>query len=110
VKLIGDEILYTTSDPRPGCAIALELAAAFSEHPRVPTVRAGVAAGDVMLRDGDVFGPVVNLAARAVKVANPGEIVASQDIASAAGRSSKPLGKHVLKGFDDQIQLCRVLG
>ena len=110
VKLIGDEILYTTSDPHSACAIALELAATFSEHPRVPPVRAGVAGGDVMLRDGDVFGPVVNLAARAVKVAAPGEIVASLDIASAAGRSSEPLGKQVLKGFGDQVELFRVVG
>jgi class 3 adenylate cyclase len=110
VKLIGDEVLYTAGDERSACTIALELVAAFSEHPRIPTVRAGVAAGSVMLRDGDVFGPVVNLAARAVKVAGPSEIVASPGVAAAAGRSSDPLGQQALKGFDDQFELCRVIG
>jgi class 3 adenylate cyclase len=42
------------------------------EDPRVLAVRAGIASGDVLLRDGDVFGPIVNLAARAVKLAGPG--------------------------------------
>jgi adenylate cyclase len=73
-------------------------------------VRAGLAAGDVLLKDGDVFGPVVNLAARAVKVAGPGEVVVSPSVAAAAGRPAEPLGRHVLKGFDDQIELCRILG
>jgi class 3 adenylate cyclase len=109
VKLIGDEILYTAGDERSACTIALELVAAFSEHPRIPTVRAGVAAGNVMLRDGDVFGPVVNLAARAVKAAAPSEVVTPPEVAAAAGRPSKPLGQQHLKGFDDQIELCRVL-
>ena len=76
MKLIGDEILYTAGDERSACSIALGLVATFAEHPRVPARCAGLAAGDVMLRDGDVFGPVVNLAARAAKVAGPGEVAA----------------------------------
>jgi class 3 adenylate cyclase len=109
VKLIGDEILYTTVDERSACRIAIDLTAAFGDHPRVPIVRTGIAAGDVLLREGDVFGPVVNLAARAVKVASPGEIVAPATIPTAAGRPSEPLGPHALKGFDDGVELCRVL-
>ncbi|MGC1799818.1 MAG: adenylate/guanylate cyclase domain-containing protein, partial [Solirubrobacterales bacterium] len=73
VKLIGDEVLYTASDEASACTIALNLATTFTDHP--VAVRAGVAGGDVLLRDGDVFGPVVNLAARAVKVAAAGEVV-----------------------------------
>ena len=61
VKLIGEEVLYTASDEAAACMIELNLAATFAAHPVVPTVRAGVAGGDVLLRDGDVFGPVVNL-------------------------------------------------
>jgi class 3 adenylate cyclase len=110
VKLIGDEILYTAGDERSVCTIALELAGAFADHPRVPMVRVGVTGGDVMLRDGDVFGPVVNLAARAVNVAGPGEIVAPPAIPAAAGRASEPLGQRALKGFEDGVELCRVLG
>jgi class 3 adenylate cyclase len=110
VKLIGDEILYTTGDEPSACTVALELAGAFADHPRIPMVRIGVAGGEVMLRDGDVFGPVVNFAARVVNVAGPGEIVAPPAIPAAGGRPSEPLGQRALKGFDDGVELCRVLG
>jgi adenylate cyclase len=109
VKLIGDEVLYTASDAASACAIALNLAAAFAAHPVLRGVRAGVASGDVLIRDGDVFGPVVNLAARAVKVAAADEVVAAASIAAAAGIRAEPLGQHQLKGFDDDIQLCRLI-
>src|SRR2546429_7885402 len=90
VKLIGDEVLYTAADEHGACRIALRLAATFSEHPVLPPVRAGLASGEVLLRDGDVFGPVVNLAARAVKIAGAGEVVTSAAVAKAAGISSTP--------------------
>jgi adenylate cyclase len=109
VKLIGDEVLYTANDEASACTIALSLAATFKEHAVLPPVRAGVAAGDVLLRDGDVYGPVVNLAARAVKVAEAGEVVTSPTVAAAAGITAKPLDRYELKGFDDDVALCRLL-
>ncbi len=110
VKLIGDEVLYTAGDEWSACTTALNLTATFADHSIVPQVRAGVAGGDVLLRDGDVFGPVVNLAARAVKVAAAGEVVAPIAVATAAGIKAQPLGQHQLKGFDDDIELCRLIG
>jgi len=58
----------------------------------------------------ELHRPVVNLAARAVRVAGPGEIVAPPAIPSAAGRPSEPLGRRALKGVEDEVELCRVLG
>jgi adenylate cyclase len=110
VKLIGDEILYTTADAGSACAIAIRLAATFADHPGVPPVRAGLAGGEVMMRDGDVFGPVVNLAARAVKLAEPSEVVAPPALAAAASVASEPLGARALKGFAEQVELCRLAG
>jgi adenylate cyclase len=109
VKLIGDEVLYTANDAGAACTIALDLASTFAAHPVVPTVRAGVAAGDVLLRDGDVFGPIVNLAARVVKVAAAGEVVVPTAVAAAAGVSAEPLGQRQLKGFDSDVELCRLI-
>jgi class 3 adenylate cyclase len=109
VKLIGDEVLYTASDEVSACTIALNLASTFTDHPIVPPVRAGLAGGDVLLRDGDVFGPVVNLAARAVKVAAAGEVVAPKAVAATAGIRAEALGQHQLKGFEDDVELCRLL-
>jgi adenylate cyclase len=109
VKLIGDEILFTAGDELSGCTVALELSATFADHPRIPRVRVGLAAGEVMLRDGDVFGPVVNLAARAVKAAAPGEVVAEAGVAGKAGVTADSFGAHTLGGFSEDVELCRVL-
>lgn len=109
VKLIGDEVLYTAADESSACTIAMNLSKAFTNHPVLPPVRAGVACGEVLLRDGDVYGPVVNLAARAVKIAGSGEIVAPVAMAMAAGLNGESLGQRQLKGFDDDIELCRLV-
>jgi class 3 adenylate cyclase len=108
VKLIGDEVLYTAADESTACRVALQLIATFAEHPSVPPVRAGIAAGDVLLRDGDVYGPVVNLAARAVNLAAANEVVTPTAVAQAAGIPSQPLGLQQLKGFETDVELCRL--
>jgi class 3 adenylate cyclase len=56
-----------------------------------------------------VFGPVVNLAARAVKIAAAGEVVAPAALAAAARIPAQALGQHELKGFSDHVELCRLL-
>jgi class 3 adenylate cyclase len=108
VKLIGDEVLYTAADEASACTIALSLTSAFADHPTVPPVRAGVASGEVLLRDGDVFGPVVNLAARAVKLAASGEVIAPTTVATAAGIEAEALGQQPLSGFAQDVDLCRL--
>ena len=108
VKLIGDEIMFSSPEPRSGCELALALCEIFNDHPTVPPVRAGVAAGPVMLRDGDAFGAVVNLAARLVKTAAPGEVVVTADVATLAGLESEDLGPHRLKGIVDELDLRRL--
>jgi adenylate cyclase len=109
VKLIGDEIMYTAADSLSACTVALDLVEAFRNHPIVPPVRAGLAGGQVMLRDGDVFGPVVNLAARAVKVARPGEVIATSGVAIDAGLRHESCGGHLLKGIAGQVELYRLI-
>jgi class 3 adenylate cyclase len=108
VKLIGDEVMFTATAEQSACHIALALVDIFHDHPVVPPVRAGLAVGDVLLRDGDVFGPVVNLAARAVKLARASEVVAPLALVLAAGVESEPIGQRQLKGFEDDVGLCRL--
>jgi class 3 adenylate cyclase len=110
VKLIGDEVLYTAPDEHTGSAIAFELVRTYGEHPRIPAVRAGLASGDLLLRDGDVFGPVVNLAARAVGAAGAGEVVAPTAFARDAGLTARCRGAQTLKGLDSPVELSRLIG
>ena len=75
VKMIGDEIMFMARDARSACALALRLVDAIAAHPVLPAARAAVAAGPVIARDGDYFGPVVNLASRLVEQARAGELL-----------------------------------
>ena len=49
----------------------------------MPPARAGLAVGNLLAREGDYFGPVVNLAARIVDVARPSRVVISDELHTA---------------------------
>jgi adenylate cyclase len=109
VKLIGDEAMFAVSDCSAACDIALELVDALDAHVVLPRARGGLAVGDVLTREGDYYGPVVNLAARAVDAAEPGSVVASEDVTREA-RAHRFRAVHArrLKGFDDPVELFRL--
>jgi len=110
VKLIGDEFMFVAIDAATMCDVALSLAEAFEAHPRLPSVRVGIATGAVIAREGDYFGPVVNLAARMVKLAPPRGVLAPASLAEQlTGRFSfEPAGAPLLKGFHEPVALVRV--
>ena len=66
VKMIGDEVMFEVADPAAGVEIALDLADAYHGDESVSDVRVGVAYGPVLAREGDLYGPTVNLASRMV--------------------------------------------
>ena len=111
VKLIGDEVMYVSD----GAASAVEVMAALlrefdGRDRRLPPLRGGVHCGQVLARDGDYFGPVVNLANRAVKLARPAAALVSREVRSAV--AEPPPGfrfgsAHLrrIKGFDRRVPL-----
>jgi class 3 adenylate cyclase len=109
VKLIGDEVMFVTPDARQAVAIALALADALAHHPVLPTLRAAVASGTVLVRDGDCFGPVVNLAARLVHMAEPGHVIVPEGtVLPDDGFAVDPLGIRQVRGFDEPVAVARV--
>jgi adenylate cyclase len=80
VKMIGDEVMFSTTDPREAVEIGLALAETFKEDEALSDVRVGVACGPVLEREGDLYGPVVNLASRIVGIAYPGSVVVSPEV------------------------------
>jgi adenylate cyclase len=73
VKTIGDEVMYVgLTYEAVTASLELRVAAAAAD---LPPVRMGLAAGPVVNRDGDYFGPVVNLASRLTELAEPGELL-----------------------------------
>jgi adenylate cyclase len=73
VKTIGDEVMFVGLT-RETVAAALALRDAVVPA-TLPPLRIGLAAGSVVVRDGDYFGPVVNLASRLSDLASPGELL-----------------------------------
>jgi adenylate cyclase len=83
VKTIGDEVMFITDTPSAAASIALSLAERSAEDDLLPAVRAGAAYGQLIAREGDYFGPVVNQASRLTDVARPGEVLVSAELATA---------------------------
>ncbi|MEY4361997.1 MAG: hypothetical protein RL391_1303 [Actinomycetota bacterium] len=102
VKLIGDELMFVAVTPQEGCVIGEALLQVFGTDPAL-TPRGGMAYGPVLARSGDYFGSTVNLAARLVDQAVPGEILVTANIAEATDRRLDPAGRRMLKGFPDPV-------
>jgi class 3 adenylate cyclase len=104
VKFIGDEVMWVSSTPELLAKAAVDLV----DHPKAREaqmqVRAGLDYGMVLATGGDYFGNTVNLAARLVAAAEPGQI-----LATSAVRDELPEWPAVvqepltLKGFDDPV-------
>ena len=77
VKLVGDEAMFVCP-PTAGAAAASLRILTCCGHDSLPPARAGLAAGPVLIRGGDYFGPVVNLASRLVDTARPDTIVVNE--------------------------------
>ncbi len=80
VKMIGDEVMFTVDGTDIGMEIALSLAEAYHDDESLSDVRVGLACGPALEREGDLFGPTVNLASRIVSIAYAGSVVVSGDI------------------------------
>lgn len=74
VKVIGDAVMFVAPTVTAACHIGLGVIDAVDAHPILSAVRIGIAYGDLLSHDGDFHGPVVNLAARATKHADPNSI------------------------------------
>jgi adenylate cyclase len=80
---VGDEVLFVTGQPADAAEIALRLTGPDRDRKGLPALRVGLAAGRVLTRFGDVYGPVVNLAARLTSLARPGTTLVDAELAAA---------------------------
>lgn len=111
VKLIGDEVMFTTVEPDAACRIARRLTH-LTGLADVPA-RGGLAQGQVVTAGGDVYGPVVNLASRIADVSIPGEVLVNETLVEAIctdphvseGFDFEPAGRRLLKGFAEPARL-----
>jgi len=113
VKMIGDEVMYVATDAAVAAEIALELRDAVARHPVLTGLRGGLVFGEVVSQDGDYYGPLVNLAARIVSHAAPGQILASAAAADALAAQpaivTRSVGEREARGFEDPVAVFAVL-
>ena len=98
-KTTGDGVLATFDGP--GRAIRCAIAIGDALRQIGLTIRAGLHAGEVELRDDDVGGIAVHTAARVAALANPEEVLVSRTVADLVAGSDIQFadrGTHSLKG------------
>jgi adenylate cyclase len=102
VKLLGDAAMLLGDDARTLAAVLLDVV----DDSRLPDLprRAGLAAGAVLVRDGDYFGDVVNAAARLTGHARPWSVLADESLADdlAGAFETKRSRKADLRGLGTQ--------
>ena len=80
IKMIGDAVFFYAPSAEAACRIGIEVCRAAEDDPLLPPARGAVGLGPVTPRDGDYYGPLVNLLSRLVKVGAPGEVVATDAV------------------------------
>jgi class 3 adenylate cyclase len=110
VKFIGDEVMFVSPDPDAACRAANALVSGFESAGENILPRGGLAYGNVLLRGGDYFGSVVNLASRLVDEAVPRELLVTDELALAATQCEfESAGRRMVKGFADPIPVSSFL-
>jgi class 3 adenylate cyclase len=85
VKMIGDEVFFAAPTADTACRIGIDVIRAAAEDEVLPPARGVVGLGYATPREGDYFGPLVNLLSRMVKIGQPGQLVVTD---AAAGQLS----------------------
>ena len=112
VKMIGDEVFFSAPFGRRRLHDRDELCGAVAADGVLPPARGAVARRGATSREGDYFGPVVNLISRLVKAASPGSVLITAKAADelSAGRwRLRALEAVTVRGIDEPIEAFEVL-
>jgi adenylate cyclase len=118
LEIRGDALLAEFDRPSDVVSAALSFQADQAFHnSRIkdnlqPTVRVGIAMGEVIVADSTVTGAGVVLAQRVEQLADPGGLCITEALHEALPKRMpfdlENLGEQVLKGFDDPVRVYRV--
>jgi class 3 adenylate cyclase len=105
----GDGVLATFEAPGRAIRCTLDMSDELADIGL--SIRAGLHAGEVELRDDDIGGIAVHIAARVAAIAGPGEVLVSRtvtDLVAGSGITFTDRGAHSLKGVPTDWQLYLV--
>ena len=116
VKTVGDEVLCTFVDVSTAAAGAIAMQQRIENYVTGASVplqlKIGMHAGSLIEDHGDVFGAAVNVAARFVKMAHPGQILS--DAGTVAGmravlrRRARTIGRLAVKGKRAEMEIMEL--
>jgi adenylate cyclase len=107
IKTIGDEVFFAAPTAEAACRIGLEVCRAAVDDVVLPSARGVVGMDAVTPREGDYYGPLVNLLSRLVKTGGPGEVVVTEAVAKDLPSDRwtlRPLEPARLRGIDDPVR------
>lgn len=107
-KWLGDGAMLVSTEPRPLVDAVLRMEQALDQRGCALPLRGGMAAGRVILFEGDDYiGRAVNLAARLCDEAHPHQVLVTASLFAAAGDGlpGKHLGLKDVRGFTRQVEL-----
>ena len=107
IKMIGDEVFFAAPTTEAACLIALDVCRAAAEDDVLPSARGAVGIGLATPREGDYFGPLVNLLSRLVKAGAPGEVVVTEAVAGDLATEKwvlRPLAPAALRGIETPVR------
>jgi class 3 adenylate cyclase len=115
VKHTGDGLMASFGSVSAALESSVAIQRELADHNRTAThpveVRIGVAAGEPVLENDDLFGAAVQLAARLCDRARPGSILVSgavRDLSIGKRFDFQRRGRLTMKGFDDPVTLFEV--
>ena len=110
VKWLGDGVMVYFRDPGEAVSGILQIVE------RAPEVglpaHAGLAAGPVVLQDGDYYGRTVNMAARIAAYARAGQTLVTREVTELAAPAAvrfREIGPVDLKGFSEPVPVFEAL-
>ncbi len=114
VKHTGDGLMaaFPSVVGAVACAVEIQLRLADGDDRSDLHVRIGMSAGEPVTERDDLFGAVVQLAARLCSRAEPGSVLVSsavRDLALGKGFEFRKRGRVSLKGFDEPVAVFEVV-
>jgi adenylate cyclase len=107
VKMIGDEVFIAAPTADAACRICTDVIRTAAEDEVLPPARGVVGVGYATPREGDYFGPLVNVLSRMVKLGQPGELVVTDAAAAQLSTDDwklQALGPRELRGVPGSVK------